>query len=119
MSDSLEVSVRVESGIGIVGTDGYINNTGAEEVADACNALIEEGTKRLVFNLSKSRIINSIGVSVLIEIIEKVKALEGGVAFCCLTPTIAKTFRIMGLLNASTVHETEEEAIGQVSGQEA
>jgi anti-anti-sigma factor len=70
-------------------------------------------------NLSKSRIINSIGVSVMIEIIEKVKALEGGVAFCCLTPTTAKTFRIMGLLNASTIHETEEEAIDQITGKGA
>ena len=119
MTEALEVRVRLENGIGIVETDGYINNIGAEKVAEVCQRLIDDGVKHFVMNLAKSRIINSVGVSVMIEIIEKVKALEGGVAFCRLTPTIAKTFRIMGLLKASTAHDTEEEAILQTRAQEA
>ncbi len=116
MPETLEVRVRREGQIGILETDGYINNIGAEKVAEACDGLIGEGFKYFILNLEKSRIINSIGISILIEVIEKVKELEGRVAFCCVTPTIAKTFRIMGLLKASTIYDTESNAIGELGG---
>jgi len=32
------------------------------------------------------------------------------------TPTIAKTFQIMGLLQTATVHESEQDALQAVSG---
>ena len=118
MSENLEVNVRREDQIGILETDGYINHIGAEKVSEACEGLIQEGVKHLVLNLEKSRIINSIGISILIEVIEKVKELEGKVAFCCVTPTIAKTFRIMGLLKASTIYDTVPEALQAVSESE-
>ena len=111
MADSLEVRLRREGPVGIVETDGYINNIGAEKVAEACDSLIAEDVKHFALNLEKSRIINSIGISILIEVIEKVRELEGRVAFCCVTKTIAKTFRIMGLLKAADLYDTEEEAV--------
>lgn len=114
MSENLEVRVRRDGEVGVLETDGYINNIGAEKVAEACDGLIGEGVKHFVLNLEKSRIINSIGISILIEVIEKVRELNGRVAFCSVTPTIAKTFRIMGLLKASSVHDTEAQALGSV-----
>ena len=33
------------------------------------------------------------------------------VAFCCTTPTIAKTFKIMGLLKVAEIHDTEAQAV--------
>ena len=115
MPETLEVRTRREGNTGIVETDGYINNAGAEKVAQACDLLIKDGIRRFVLNLEKSRIINSIGISILIEVIEKVRELDGKVAFCCVTPTISKTFRIMGLMKASTVHGTESEALVEVA----
>ena len=111
MPESLEVTVRQEGHIGILETNGYINNIGAEKISDACDELLEKGVKHFALNLEKSRVVNSIGISILIEVIEKVKAREGKVAFCSVTATIAKNFRIMGLLKASTIHDTQEEAL--------
>jgi len=51
------------------------------------------------------------GVSCLIEVIEKVKDLKGRVGFCNVAPTMAKTFKIMGLLQASSIYESEAEAL--------
>jgi len=111
MAEHLEVRLRQEGRIGLLETEGYINHIGAEKVTDACDSLIQEGVHYLVLNLAQSRIINSIGISILIEVIEKVKDLKGKVAFCCVTPTIAKTFRIMGLLKVAELYDTEEEAL--------
>ncbi len=115
MAEGLAVQTRQEGDVGIVVTDGYINNIGAEKVAEACNTMVDDGVTRILLNLEQSRIINSIGISILIEVIEKVKGLNGKVGFCCVTPTIGKTFRIMGLLKASTIYESEAEAIAGLS----
>ena len=111
MPDTLEVNARKEGQVGILETDGYINDTEADRVAQAGHALIDEGFRYLVINIEKSRIISSIGISVLIELIERLREQDGKVAFCCATPTIAKTFKIMGLLKVAAVHDTEAEAV--------
>ena len=111
MPESLEVSVRQEGRVGILETNGYINNLGAEKISEICDELMQKDVKHFLFNLAASRIINSIGISILIEVIEKVREAEGAVGFCNVTPTIAKTFRIMGLLKYSTVYDTQEEGL--------
>ena len=111
MPDTLEVNARREGRIGILETDGYINDVSAEKVADAGHALIDEGFRYLILNLEKSPIANSMGISILIEIIERIRELEGRVAFCCVAPILAKTFRIMGLLKVADIYDTEAEAV--------
>ena len=48
MPAALEVNVRKEGQIGILETDGYINDTEADRVAQAGHALIDEGFRYLV-----------------------------------------------------------------------
>ena len=110
MPETLEVVSRREGSVGILETDGYINDAAAERVADAGHALIDDGLKLLVINIEKSRIISSIGISVPIELIERLREMDGKVAFCCATPTIAKTLRIMGLLKVAETHDAEADA---------
>jgi anti-anti-sigma regulatory factor len=62
--------------------------------------------------LEQSQIINSVGVSILIEVIERVQENQGSVSFSNLTPTIAKMFRIVRLTEAAEIYKDEEEAIG-------
>ena len=66
-------------------------------------------------NLEKTRIVNSIGISILIEVLEKVMDRKGALAFCNLTPTIDKTFRIMGLAQYAAIYATQEEALQAVA----
>ena len=116
MSETLRVEMRREGEVGILETDGYINHLDAEGVVEVCERLIRDGVRSVVLNLGKSRIVNSVGISILIEVIEKVKKQGGKVAFCCVPPTIAKTFRIMGLLRVAELHDTEAEAVQALGG---
>jgi len=111
MPATLEVKSRREGQVGVLETDGYINDAEAERVAEAGHALIDEGLKLLVINIERSRIISSIGISVLIEVIERLREMDGRVAFCCATSTIAKTLKIMGLLKVADIYDAEAEAI--------
>ncbi len=111
MTESLSLNVERRDGIAVIYTDGYINNQGGEEIAKVAYELIDEGYRSLLLNLAGTKIVNSIGISILIEIIEKIIEIEGKLAFCNLTPTINKTFHIMGLAQYTSIFDDEQDAV--------
>jgi len=111
MSESMKLTVDRRDGMAIIYTDGYINNQGGEEIARVAYGLIEEGHTTLLLNLAKTKIVNSIGISILIEIIEKMIEVGGKLCFCDLTPTIDKTFHIMGLAQYTHIFADEAAAL--------
>ena len=114
MTESLKVRVDRRDGLALVITEGYINNQGGEQIAQAANGLIEEGYRTLLLNLAGSKIVNSIGISILIEVLERMLELQGKLAFCNLTPTIQKTFHIMGLTQYAQVYADESTALAEL-----
>ena len=110
MTESLKLSTDVRDSLAVIYTEGYINNQGGEEIAQMAYRLIDEGHHQLLLNLAGTKIVNSIGISILIEIIEKMLEIEGKLAFCNLTPTIEKTFHIMGLTQYAQIYPDEEAA---------
>lgn len=112
MTDELRVAVdRRGAGGAILFTKGYINNVGGEEIANRAYELMDDGVRSLLLNLRETKIVNSIGISILIEIIEKMIDKGGRIGFCCLTPVIHKTFQIMGLANYATIFADEDSAV--------
>ncbi len=111
MSEICRVAAERRGDVAILSTDGYINNQGGEEIARQAYAQLESGARALVLNLEKTRIVNSIGISILIEVLERVMDRKGQLAFCGLTPMIDKTFRIMGLAQYAAIYPTESEAV--------
>jgi anti-anti-sigma factor len=116
MTEELKVAVdrRGTSGA-IMYTKGYINNVGGEEIANRAYELMDDGVRTLLLNLRETKIVNSIGISILIEIIEKMIDKGGRIAFCCLTPVIHKTFQIMGLANYASIFADEDAALKELS----
>ncbi len=106
----------VAEGFGLIAAAGYINNEGGQAIADAATELIDGGCGTLLIDLEGTRIINSIGVSILLEIMEKLLEDKGQLAFCNLTPTISKTFEIMGLVQYATIYPDREAARTELMG---
>lgn len=115
MTESLKLSVDRRDHLAVIYTEGYINNQGGEEIARVAYELIDQNHKALLLNLAGTKIVNSIGISILIEIIERMIEIGGRLAFCCLTPTIEKTFHIMGLAQYADIFADEPTAIQQLN----
>lgn len=96
--------------LGLISAAGYINNEGGQAIADAAAELMNQGCTTLLIDLEGTRIINSIGVSILLEILEKLMDENGRLAFCNLTPTISKTFEIMGLVQYASIYPDRDAA---------
>ena len=70
MSD-FNLNVREEGSVVIIETTGYLNNVGGEKISEVCYEKMDGGKKHFLLNMENSKVVNSIGVSILIEIIEK------------------------------------------------
>ena len=114
MTEALKVTLEQQDDMAIIFTEGYINNQGGEEIARVAFDLIADGEKTVLLNLQGTKIVNSIGISILIEIIEKMIEIDGRLAFCCLTPTIEKTFHIMGLTQYASIFPDQETAMSEM-----
>ena len=105
------IKVREEGDITILETSGYLNNFGGDRVASICKQSISEGKRKLLINLENTKMVNSIGVSILIEIIEDLQGVNGKIAYYNVAPIVEKTFNIMGITNYSKIYTSEEDAI--------
>jgi anti-anti-sigma factor len=110
MSDFI-TSVKDNNSIVIIETNGYLNNVGGEAVSAVVYEKMTQGQTRFLINMAGTKIVNSIGVSILIEIIEKLQEVDGKIGYYNLAPIVAKTFTIMGLTKYSSVFESEEAAV--------
>ena len=105
------IKVREEGDITILETSGYLNNFGGDKVASICKQSISEGKRKLLINLENTKMVNSIGVSILIEIIEDLQGVNGKIGYYNVAPIVEKTFNIMGITNYSKIYTSEEDAI--------
>lgn len=110
--ETFELKVAFQDGqLAVIEVAGYINNEAGEAIATAARGLIENGHRTLLFDLGATRIINSIGISLLLEVLEMVLEVKGTLAFCSLSPSIAKTFQIMGLAQYARLFDGRTEAL--------
>ena len=112
-SDSSLVS-SVAGETAVLKSQAYVNDKAADALSQECQTLSADGIRHFIINMKDSKMVNSVGIAVVIEMIEDAIENSGSFSFCCVTPTIAKTFQIMGLRQLSVIYESEEEAIAAV-----
>jgi anti-anti-sigma factor len=96
----------------VLKTEGYINLTAGEQIVEEFLKHFNGGAiNKLVMDLEKSRVVNSIGVSCLIEIVEKLIQINGKLIFTNLDPSIEKTFDLMGLFQFAEKADTLDSAL--------
>jgi len=97
MTAEFNLTSELNNDVLVIKTEGYINNSGGEEIANEFEKFATQGVGKVLLDLEGSKVVNSIGISFLIEIIEKLNGSGGKLYFSNLDPSIEKTFTIMGL----------------------
>ena len=95
----------------VITTTGYVNNRGGEAIAKEFTQHFEKGTKNIVINLAQSKVVNSIGMSFLIEIIDQLNDTGGKLIFTNLDPAVEKMLSIMGLFQFAGKEKTVDDAL--------
>ncbi|MEL0201291.1 MAG: STAS domain-containing protein [Flavobacteriaceae bacterium] len=109
------INTSQEGSVVVIATEGYLNKDLGEEIQAIAQSHMAQGSNTFLINLSRSNIVNSIGASILIELIEELQDVDGQLVFCELAPIIEKTFKIMGLTKYCTVYGSQEEAVSALA----
>lgn len=111
MANKFDIQVRAENKYAVLETAGYLNDALGEDLSKKAQELIEKGYTQLVINLEQTALINSIGISILIEIIEALDERDGTLNFCGLSATQERTFRMMAIAKYAGIFPDEKTAI--------
>ncbi len=95
----------------VIATSGYVNNVGGEAIMKEFTRHFEQGTNRVIINLGQSKVVNSIGMSFLIEVIDQLQEAEGKLVFTNLDPAVEKMLQIMGLFKLAGKESTVDDAL--------
>jgi len=102
----------------VIYANEYLNDLSAEKLEDECDELIQKGTKKIIVNFGETQIVNSIGISVLISIIKKIKKINAEITFCDLRENQKDTFSIVGITKHIPIFATEAEALTSLEQKE-
>ncbi|HBX43914.1 MAG TPA: hypothetical protein DEH27_09120 [Deltaproteobacteria bacterium] len=98
-------------GTSVVYITGYLNSLLGEEVAQVVHEVLDTGRPRVVLNFEGTRLINSIGISFIIGIVERMTERDGTLAFCSLNRINQELFRLTGVSRHIRAFDSEEEAL--------
>ncbi|OYV68094.1 MAG: hypothetical protein B7Z74_08745 [Deltaproteobacteria bacterium 21-66-5] len=116
MSPYKTIEIREEGDTLVVCVGGYLNSLLGEEVEKVVRARLDDGGRRILLNFEGTRLVNSIGISFVIGIVERVMELEGRMAFCELSRINCDLFRVTGLAKYVRSFDTEKEALDYLDG---
>jgi anti-anti-sigma factor len=108
------VDVKYSGDVAVFQTKGYINDLGGEKIEKRCDDVLRDGYRKFIVNFDHSPIINSIGVSFLIGLIDRINRAKGTVYFTNLTMGNSEVLELMGLTKHAPIFKTEEDAFQQV-----
>ncbi|HET6916367.1 MAG TPA: STAS domain-containing protein [Acidimicrobiales bacterium] len=96
----------------VLALSGELDLQTASQVREVALDLIRQGRDRLVVDLRRVRFIDSIGLSVLLLIRNRLGAINGDLALVCDQPHVLRIFEMVGLATVFRLFRTIEEAAG-------
>jgi anti-anti-sigma regulatory factor len=81
----------------------YLNKLSGEKIERECKRRLEAGVKTLVVNFSETEIVNSIGVSILLGVIDAAQNAGAELVFSDMKEETVELFMMLGLTNHVTV----------------
>ena len=104
MNPEINLSVRTEGETAIVFAGVYLNKLSGEKIERECRRKLEAGCKTLIVNFSETEIVNSIGVSILLGVIDAANDANAKVVFSDINDDTIELFEMLGLTNHVTVN---------------
>src|SRR5919199_974022 len=97
--------------IAVVYAGDYVNKLSGQRIERECLQRIERGCRALVINFRDTELVNSIGVSILLGVIDTAERRGARVAFSNVSPHTVKLFELLGLTRLVLVADSEEAAL--------
>jgi anti-anti-sigma factor len=114
MSEPLADTPRAAEAVGeveVVYAGDYVNKMSGQRIERECLTRMERGCRALVINFRDTELVNSIGVSILLGVIDEAERRGARVAFSNVSLHTLKLFDLLGLTRLVVLAESDEEAL--------
>ena len=104
MNTDYKIPVETTGETATVFASDYLNKLSGERIERECRRQLDAGCKTLVVNFGETEIINSIGVSILLGVIDAAADKGAEIVFSDVNEDTIQLFEMLGLTNHVTVN---------------
>src|SRR4051812_39835895 len=95
--------------VAVVYAGDYVNKMSGQRIERECLMRIERGCRALVISFRDTELVNSIGVSILLGVIDLAERRGARVAFSNVSVHTLKLFELLGLTRLVLLADSEED----------
>jgi len=100
---TINIPVQTSGETATVFANEYLNKLSGEKIERECRRQLDAGCKTLVVNFAETEIVNSIGVSILLGVIDAASNAGAEIVFSDVNNDTIELFEMLGLTNHVTV----------------
>ncbi len=117
MGESIDFSVpsHCVGTTAVIYASDYLNKLTGERIERECKKQIDSGCRALVINFSDTELVNSIGLSILLGIIDIAEKNGAHLVFSDVNNQTAELFEMLGLTRQVMLARDEEEALSTLN----
>jgi anti-anti-sigma factor len=97
--------------VAVVYAGDYVNKLSGQRIERECFTRMELGCRALVINFRDTELVNSIGVSILLGVIDEAERRGARIAFSNVSLHTRKLFELLGLTRLVVLADNEEDAL--------
>jgi len=113
----IPVQARCIGDTAIIYASDYLNKLSGERIERECKRQLGSGCRALVINFRDTELVNSIGVSILMGVIDAAEQNQARLIFSDVNSHTAKLFEMLGITRHVSVVKDEAEALELITPQ--
>lgn len=111
------VQARCVGDTAIIYASDYLNKLSGERIERECKNQLEAGRQAVVINFRDTELVNSIGVSILMGVIDAAEQSHARLIFCDVNTQSASLFEMLGLTRHVQIAVDENAALALLAPQ--
>jgi anti-anti-sigma factor len=117
MAESRDIAVQARrvGEAAIIYASDYLNKLSGERIERECRRQLESGFRTLIINFRDTELVNSIGVSILVGVIDAAEQNTAQLIFADVNDHTVNLFEMLGLTRHVQIAKDEGEALSWLS----
>lgn len=105
------VRSRCIGDMAVIYAGDYLNKLSGERIERECRRRLADGCRALVINFRETGLVNSIGISILLGVIDAAESTGAQLVFSDVNKTTIELFEMLGLTRHVALAKNEQEAL--------
>jgi anti-anti-sigma factor len=109
------VRSRSVGDLAVIYAGDYLNKLSGERIERECRRQLEAGCRALIINFRETELVNSIGVSILLGVIDAAESTGAQLVFSDVNRQTEQLFEMLGLTRHVALAADEDEALATLT----